>query len=106
MKKACLLFIILLSVQCSSGPISLTLPNTRTEKPANGKEVVISESSCGYHLLDFIPTSSNTTLYYAMRALQVKTMDKYVAKITLEQDWYHGLIGTFLCSTVNATVIE
>ncbi|TGJ98966.1 hypothetical protein EHQ53_10725 [Leptospira langatensis] len=106
MKKVYSIFIALFLAQCSSGPISLTLPNTKTEKPANGKEVVISESSCGYHLLDFIPTSSNTTLYYAMRSIQLKTMDKYVAKITLEQDWYHGLIGTFLCSTVNATVIE
>ncbi len=55
MKRIILLIAsFLLLAGCSSGPILISIPNAQKERPPEGKVVVVSESACGYLLLDFL----------------------------------------------------
>jgi hypothetical protein len=98
------LFLTLLS--CSSGPVAIFIPNVLDKPPVDGSSVYISESACGYQLFDFIPIFTNDTLKRALRLVQNQAYGSYVESINIEQYWYYGLIGTVLCTRVNADVIK
>lgn len=91
---------------CSSGPILISIPNAQKERPAEGKVVVVSESACGYLLLDFIPIAANDSLARALASVQYRANGKFIEKVDVEQYWYYGFIGTFLCTRVTAHTFQ
>lgn len=98
----CLFSLILLA--CSSGPISLNIPDTKAEKPADSRMEIVEQRECGFQLLDFIPAGTNDTLSRGLRALRYRTSGTYVEEVAVDQTWYYGLIGTILCTTVSAKI--
>lgn len=105
MKARILLIVSIFALEaCTSGFVSLNVPDTKKEKPEGSKMELIEKQECGFQLFDFIPANTNEQLSKAMRSITFRATGTYVEDIAVDQTWYYGFVGTVLCTTVTARI--
>jgi hypothetical protein len=94
---------LVLAGACSSAPVRIG-----PRPPANPTLLSAAEGSgCGFLLLNLMPLGVNGRLHAAYREAQVALGERDVVDSRVTERWYTiPLVGTMLCTEVEATAVQ
>ncbi len=103
LRCAAALVALALAGACSSAPVRIG-----PRPPANPTLLSAAEGSgCGFLLLNLLPLGVNGRLHAAYREAQVALGERDVVDSRITERWYAiPLVGTMLCTEIEATAVQ